>query len=153
MEPHFWQQTNREESVLGSPRLKDLVRNGIVDLSHLMSPGPFTVKYGSNSAAKKLQISKSGLFQSPNYPLPGHINRWAGSLKPLWPKEAWFLPIKQSFIRGCTPLHLPMVILRRAEQSWRGAKECFRRSLPRNDTNSSRSETSRRKKRKTYKTI
>ena len=66
---------------LGSPRLKDLVRNGIVDLSHLMSPGPFTVKYGSNSAAKKLQISKSGLFQSPNYPLPRPYKSMGGQFK------------------------------------------------------------------------
>ena len=66
---------------MGSPGLKDLVRNGIVDLSHLMSPGPFTVKYGSNSAAKKLQISKSGLFQSPNYPLPRPYKSMGGQFK------------------------------------------------------------------------
>ena len=131
---------------MGSPGLKDLVRNGIVDLSHLMSPGPFTVKYGSNSAAKKLQISKSGLFQSPNYPLPRPYKSMGGQFKTSLTQRGLISPNQTELYQR---LHSPPSSHGNLAASSGGAKECFRRSLPRNDTNSSRTETSRRKKKHT----
>ena len=49
-----------------------------------MSTWPFTVKYGSTSAAKKTQTKSPNLDNSNlNYFIPGHINRWEGTFKPL----------------------------------------------------------------------
>ena len=118
----------------------------------LMSTRPFTVKYGPTSAAKKTQTESPNLdYSNLDYLIPGHINRWEGTFKPLTQRRLVSLN-QRNFYQ----------ILHSAPSSRGnlggeggggggggegrgGAEECFRRSPTRNDTNSSRSDRSRHK--------
>ena len=104
-----------------------------------MSTWPFTVKYGPTSAAKKTQTESPNLdYSNLYYLIPGHINRWEGTFKPLTQRR--LISLNQTNFYQ---------ILHTAPSSRGnlgvegGAKECFRGSPTRNDTNSSGSDRSK----------
>ena len=142
MEAHFWQQTNREESVFG---ISTIERFSAEWNSWSLSPDVTWAIHSEirlTSAAKKLQISKSGLFQSPNYPLPRPYKSMGGQFKTSLTQRGLISPNQTELYQR---LHSPPSSHGNLVASSGGAKECFRRSLPCNDTNSSRSERSQHK--------
>ena len=100
---------------------------------------------------QKIQTKSPNLgYSNLNYLIPGHINRWEGTFKPLTQRR--MISLNQTNFYQ---------ILHSAPSSRGnlggegggggggegrgGAEECFRRSPTRNDTNSSRSDRSRHK--------
>ena len=91
---------------------------------------------------QKTQTESPNLdYSNLNYLIPGHINRWEGTFKPLTQRR--MISLNQTNFYQI--LHTAPSSRGNLGGEGGGAKECFCRSPTRNDTNSSRSDRSKHK--------
>ena len=149
MEPHFWQQTNREESVFG---ISTIERFSAEWNSWSLSPD---VTWAIHS---EIRLDLSGQ-KTPNIQIwiipiselstTRPYKSMGGQFKSPLTQRGLISPNQTELYQR---LHSPPSSHGNLAASSGGAKECFRRSLPCNDTNSSRSERSQHKEWKMQKT-